>query len=196
VISKRPSIITAQRPIVQTSTRQSVRPQITIQLPKPPIESEPERGPCILCGDGFRGPEVVRLKHGCVRQRKWGAEFLPLPFEDHEKLKWLCFTCALDSYVLSDDGTRFSTHLDGLNTDGQCCLCKRVIEPYPLEDWSSAILIELGAVVPGKRGFSIFRPKMSGHVHYLCMDDIHLELWRLVDRSDVPNYEEYLSSCE
>jgi len=164
-----------------------------IQQPK----NEPVTSPCLLCGEPFIGPEVIRLKHGCVQHRKWGVEFITLPFEDNEKLKWLCFTCALDNYVLSDDGKRFSSHLNGLNTDGQCCLCNRVIEPRPSEEWSSAILIELGSMkLSSKSGITVFKPSMSGHLHYLCMDDINIELWRLIDRSDVPDYDAYLEELE
>jgi hypothetical protein len=103
----------------------------------------------------------------------------------------------LDNYIISDDVRGFSSRLDGLSDDGQCCLCKQVIEPYPLEEWSSAILIELGAMTQSsKRGFSIYRPEYSGHLHYFCMDDFHIELWRLIERTDVPDYREYLSPCE
>jgi len=62
-----------------------------------------------------------------------------------------------------------------------------------MEDWSSAVLIEVGEMAPSTRGeFSIFHPSETGHVHYLCMDDLKLELWRLIEASDTPDLREYL----
>lgn len=192
--SRRPAIITTPR-VVQQPAKPRFAPRALpkiITAPKPaPI------GRCLLCEEEFCGPSTIRLRHGCVRQRKWGTEFVELPFDDHSKVKWLCMTCAWDNSIVSDDARRFSSRLHGLSPDGQCCLCGQVIEPYPLEDWSSAILIELGEMTPSTRGpFSIYRPSETGHLHYLCMDDLNIELWRLIERADVPDYREYLSPCE
>lgn len=195
MISRRPSILKPRQGIQPKAVAPRAVPRATPRILKPP-KPEPI-GLCLLCGDPFAGPEAIRLRQGCVRQRKWGTEFIELPFDDHSKLKWLCTGCALDNYVVSDDVRRFSSRLCGLSDDGQCCLCKQVIEPYPLEEWSSAILIELGAMKSSTKGaFSIFQPQYSGHLHYFCMDDLNLELWRLIERTDVPDYREYLSSCE
>ena len=72
-------------------------------------------------------------------------------------------------------------------------MCHRDIEPYPLNQWSSTILVERGFSEPSSKGaFDIFRPKESGHLHYFCMDDINIELWRLIERSDEPDFGEWL----
>lgn len=170
-----------------------------VQIPKrvePKRSDQPNLGPCLLCGDTFEGPTSIRLKHGCITSTQRGPQFSPLPFEDRTLVKWLCIGCALDNNIVEDDVSGFSSRLNGLRSDGQCCLCGHVIEPYPLEDWSSAILIEFGETIPSNKGpFSIFRPGVSGHLHYFCMDDLNLELWRIIDRSDEPDYEEFLPEC-
>jgi hypothetical protein len=167
------------------------------RLPKLWLPSGPPEllGPCLLCGETFEGPGAIRLKHGCVKQRKWGVEFLDLPFDDHSKIKWVCKTCSWESGLVSDDTSVFSDKLYGLSSDGQCCLCNQVIEPYPLEDWSSAVLIELGSMTPSSKGdFSIFHVSDSGHVHYMCMDEFNIELWRMIERVDEPDYLSVLRS--
>ena len=190
--SRRPAIITQARSTKPT-TPKVVRtvPKILKQPPKVVV------GTCLNCGEPFSGPDAVRLRHGCIRRRKWGTEFVELPFEDRSKLKWICSNCAWECNIIGDDG-HFSERLRDLKPDGQCVLCHRCIEPYPMEDWSSAILIEVGELTQSTRGnFSIFRPSEAGHVHYLCMDDLQLELWRVIGTSDTPdyNYGEYLPSC-
>jgi hypothetical protein len=154
-------------------------------------------GPCLVCGDTFEGPTSIRLKHGCIVRRNSEVEFVTLPFDDNSTVKWLCMGCALDNAIVAEDVSGFSQHLQGLSADGQCCLCREVIEPYPLEEWSSAILIEFGDMTESTKGpFSIFVPRASGHLHYFCTDELNLELWRLIERSDEPDYREYLPSCK
>ena len=191
MISRRP-VIYKERPETHRTAVPSAPPRVAPKIYRP---RDPEPiGTCLLCEEPFAGPDAIRLRHGCVQQRKWGTEFHQLPFDDLSKLKWLCPSCAWDNSIVADDGRRFSPRLNGLSDDGQCCLCKQVIEPYPLEEWSSAILIELGAMQQSTKGaFSIFQPQYSGHLHYFCMDDFNIELWRLIERSDAPDYTEYLS---
>jgi hypothetical protein len=178
---RRPAIITA-KPTAPKAVRAA------------PRQLSGDVGRCLSCGEPFSGPDAVRLRHGCIRRRKWGTEFIELPFEDRSKLKWVCSRCAWECDIIGNDG-RFSERLSALKPDGQCVLCHRCIEPYPLDDWSSAVLIEVGDLVPSTRGgFSIFRPRESGHVHYMCMDDLKLELWRMIDSTDAPDFREYL--CE
>jgi hypothetical protein len=161
-----------------------------------PRVAQPDLGPCLLCGDMYEGPTTIRLRHGCVLRGLQGVEFLPLPFDDQSHVKWLCSACALDNNIVAEDLSRFSPLLAGLSADGQCCLCKTCIEPYPARDWSSAILIELGEVSPSSKGpFSLFKPREAGHLHYFCMDDLNLELWRIIERTDEPDYAEFLP-CE
>jgi len=94
---------------------------------------------------------------------------------------------------MGDDGFRFSSKLAKLSSEGWCCLCRQEIEPYPLPQWSSTILIERGFNEPSSKGsFDIFRPKESGHLHFFCLDDIDVELWRLIDRSDAPDFQKWL----
>lgn len=98
---------------------------------------------------------------------------------------------------MSDEGFRFSSKLQGLSCEGWCCLCRQEIEPYPLEQWSSTILIERGFNEPSSKGrFNMFKPKESGHLHFFCMDDINIELWRLVERCDAPDFHEWLSNAD
>ena len=192
--SKRPSIST-------TSPRKRA-------LPKGNRLSAP-LGHCLLCGDVVKGPAAIRLKHGAIQNKKprvrpkgrvrvrpkgkrttdsSNVEFVPLPFEDRSKVKWICYSCASEGFTLADEGFQFSSLLKDLSSDGQCCLCNKVIEPYPLEDWSSAILIERG-FAEGSR--SVFIPKESGHLHFFCMDDLNIDLWRLIQQSDEPDYHEW-----
>lgn len=187
---RRPAIIT--EPWAKPPVRKTV---VAAPLaPKEPTQNTV--GTCLKCGEPFTGPDAVRLRHGCIRRRKWGTEFIELPFEDRSKLKWICSNCAWECDIVGDDGD-FSARLEGLKPDGQCVLCHECIEPYPMGDWSSAILIEVGELVPSTRGkFSIFRPRRSGHVHYTCMDDLKLELWRMIDTTDTPDLLEYLQPCE
>lgn len=187
---RRPAIIT--EPWAKPPVRKTV---VAAPLaPKKPTQNAV--GMCLKCGEPFTGPDAVRLRHGCIRRRKWGTEFIELPFEDRSKLKWICSNCAWECDIVGDDGD-FSARLEGLKPDGQCVLCHECIEPYPMGDWSSAILIEVGELVPSTRGkFSIFRPRRSGHVHYTCMDDLKLELWRMIDTTDTPDLLEYLQPCE
>lgn len=181
------------RPSISTRPKKPVKPKRAnpkIHKPSSPI------GQCLLCGEAFSGPAAIRLQHGCVRRRKWGVQFIELPFDDREKKKWVCYGCSLDNYILMDDGFQFSSHLKELSKNGWCCLCHKVIEPYPLEEWSSAILIERGMMEPRSNGpGSLFRVKEAGHLHYFCLDDINIELWRIIERTDVPDYYEWLSSC-
>lgn len=185
--SRRPAIITTR------VAAKSTAPKTVRAFPKYIKHSSGVVvGRCLNCGEAFTGPGAVRLRHGCIRRRKWGTEFIELPFEDHSKLKWVCLKCAWECDITGNDG-RFSSRLSNLKPDGQCCLCGRCIEPVSEEDWSSAILLELGELVPSTRGhFSIFQPSAEGHVHYLCMDELKLELWRLIEASDMPDYREYL----
>lgn len=149
---------------------------------------------CLLCGEQFTGPKAVRLKHGCIRHRKWGAEFLELPFEDNSKVKWICAECAVDHYLMDDTQREFSTRLEKIGLRGYCCLCNQDIEPYPNHDWSSAALIEIGTMEPSRKGaFSLFHKAHAGHVHYMCMDELSITLWRLIEQDDTPpDYGEYL----
>lgn len=184
--SRRPSIST--RP-TKPAKMKRVRPKV--YRPSSPI------GMCLMCGESFSGPAAVRLGHGAVRRRKWGVRFVDLPFEDRDKKKWICFECAAETYgLLQEEGLCFSDKLSDLSQEGWCCLCRKEIEPYPLEEWSSAILIELGTIEPKRNGpGSLFRAKDAGHLHYFCMDDINIELWRLIERTDVPDYQEWLQLC-
>ena len=183
--SRRPSIsIRPKKPTKLT------RAKPKIHNPSSPI------GICLLCGESFNGPAAIRLQHGCVRRREWGVQFTQLPFDDRETKKWICYGCAMDNYILADEGFGFSSHLDDLSKEGWCCLCRREIEPYPEEEWSSAILIERGLMEPKSNGpGSLFRVKEAGHLHYLCLDDINVELWRLIERTDTPDYTDWLESC-
>jgi len=149
---------------------------------------------CLSCGEAFTGPDAIRLRHGCIRQRKWGTEFVELPFEDHTKVKWVCFRCAWENDIVDDEGW-ISDRLENLGYLGQCPLCGNCIQPFPYDDWSSAILLEVGEMAPSTRGdFRIFRPNQGGHLHYLCMDDLHLELWRMIECSDEPpDFREWLN---
>lgn len=148
---------------------------------------------CLMCGEQFEGPSAVRLRHGCIRHRKWGAEFIELPFDDRTLVKWVCIGCAKERLILSDGVLRFSSLLRGLSADGHCCLCDRDIEPYPLEEWSSMIRLEVGTMRLSTKGpFVIFQAKEVGHVHYMCMDDINIELWRLIEMTDTPDFGECL----
>lgn len=172
-----------RRPAIITS-----RPQV--RAPKVP-KREP-LGRCLVCGEAFLGPDAIRLRHGCIRQRKWGAEFIELPFDDRSKMQWICMHCGWEKSIIGDDG-QFSPKLEGISADGQCCLCQQVIEPYPLGEWSSAIQVELGEMAASSRGqFYLFQARSVGHLHFFCMDDLDIELWRLIERSDVPDYREYL----
>lgn len=147
---------------------------------------------CLLCGEQFCGPAALRLRHGCVQHRKWGAEFIELPFDDRTKAKWVCVKCARECGII-DGALQFAPILGDLSVDGHCCLCRRDIEPYPLKEWSSAIRIELGTMEVSSKGpFVIFRPSELGHVHYMCMDELHIELWRLIERTDTPDFRECL----
>jgi len=185
--SKKPFI----RPSIKTENSSSEIPRRAA----PKTTKSINLGPCLLCGGLVTGPTAIRLKHGCVSNRR-GIEFLPLPFDDQTMVKWLCIGCALDNNVVSDDVSGFSTLLNGLKSDGQCCLCGQVIEPYPLKEWSSAILIEFGMAVQSNKGpFHIFHPSKSGHLHYFCLDDLNLELWRIIERTDEPDYQRYLPTC-
>lgn len=204
--SKRPSINTtraarpkAKRPRVKAKAKPKVQPKgnkSTITL-----------GHCLLCGEAVKGPAAIRMKHGIIRRKKPRArpktfrvrprgrgsdsvvEFAPVPFEDRTKVKWVCFHCATESFVLADEGFRFSSKLEGLSADGQCCLCRKVIEPHrPGANMSSAVLLERG-FAEGER--SMFKAKEAGHVHFFCMDDLHIELWRLIEQSDTPDPAEW-----
>jgi hypothetical protein len=154
-------------------------------------------GCCLLCGENFTGPKALRLTHGCIQWRGHKAELIKLRFDDHDRHKWICHGCGLDYYILADEGYQFSSHLDGLS-QGWCCLCKKEIEPCSSENWTSAILIELGSMVPsGKGPGQIFEPADSGHLHFMCMDELQIELWRLIETSDTPpDYQEQLSGYE
>lgn len=163
--------------------------------PKPPA-SVPV-GTCLLCGETFSGPKALRLRHGCIQWDDCSAGLIRLPFDDHDNQKWICHGCGLDYYILADEGYQFSSHLDGLSSEGWCCLCKREIEPYPNHDWSSAILIELGSMVPTGKGLgSLFKVADHGHLHYMCMDDLNIELWRLIEQTDTPDYRDWLPDYE
>lgn len=181
----------SRRPAIITTPRVASRPAVPVRVRGNPTKGI-KVGTCLSCGEAFTGPDAIRLRHGCIRRRKWGTEFIDLPFEDRTKLKWVCPNCAWECNIVGSDG-RFSEQLRNLKPDGQCTLCGQCIEPYPMEDWSSTILIEVGEMVMSTKGnFTIFRPGETGHVHYLCMDDLHLELWRMIEGTDIPDYREYL----
>jgi len=129
-------------------------------------------------------------------------QFISLPFEDRDNVKWICHECAAELPAIADGpGFNFSDRMKRLSKDGQCGLChknkpNKVIQPYPHPDWESTILIERGFSEPSNKGsFSMFKPKENGYVHYWCMDEINVELWRLIERTDVPDYGEWLRSC-
>lgn len=166
---------------------------------KPKAPASVPIGCCLLCGEIFTGPKALRLRHGCIQwDHDCNAELIRLPFDDHDRQKWICHGCGLDYYILADEGYQFSSHLDGLSSEGWCCLCKKEIEPYQDEDdiFSSAILIELGSMVPTGKGLgSLFRPVDRGYLHFMCMDELNIELWRLIAQDDIPppDYKEYLT---
>lgn len=165
---------------------------------KPKAPARVPIGCCLLCGEIFTGPKAIRLRHGCIQWDDCNASLIRLPFDDHDNQKWVCYGCGLDYYILADEGYQFSSHLDGLSSEGWCCLCKKEIEPYhgdPYSDWSSALLIELGSMVPsGKSTGSLFKAADQGHLHYECMSELNIELWSIIGQSDVPppDYREEL----
>lgn len=183
---QQPRILAATKPVAPSKSAYRVTPR-TKQARGPVV------GRCLSCGETFTGPGAVRLRHGCVRQRKWGAEFIELPFEDKSKAKWVCLRCAWECDITDDSNRRFSKRLKDMRPNGQCVLCHQCINPVSEKDWSSAVLIELGETAQSTRGsFSIFRPLVTGHVHYFCMDELKLQLWRLIETTDIPDYREYL----
>lgn len=192
--------MSSKRPLV--STRPTRRPSIKRPKARPRVQPKVTKatiplGTCLLCDEPVLGPAVLRLRHGAIRRRKRGVQFIPLPFDDGAKIKWVCYRCASGTTAMADEGFRFSSKLQKLSLEGWCCLCHRDIEPYPLKQWSSVILLERGFNEPsGKGSFDMFRSKESGHVHFFCMDDIDIELWRLIERTDAPDYDEELSKCE
>ena len=68
-------------------------------------------------------------------------------------------------------------------------MCHQVIEPFPNPQWSTAIKIERGLFQIGKAGVEVFTPIEGGHLHFICMDDLGLELWRLIETDDSPEQE-------
>jgi len=185
----------SRRPSINTGRQKPTR----MKRVEPKIYQPRQLGICLLCGEAVKGPAAVRLRHGAVTRRKWGTEFIELPFEDRDLKKWICYGCAADSYIIEEQGLSFSAHLDKLSPDGWCCLCHQDIEPYPLEDWSSAISIELGTMTPSQKGNGdLFRVRQQGHLHFMCMDDLNVELWRLIERTDTPDppdYDDWLRQC-
>lgn len=162
-------------------------------------------GICMRCGDAFNGPKAIRLQQGRVHYKKIGkvkdtetATFQCQKFEDNEVRKWICPVCAYEGGIIAEDSFEFTSSLHGLTT-GWCTLCHRDIEPWPLPQWSTAILLERvvfrkGIWKPDSGAGSNdanFRAVGGGHLHYLCMDDLDLELWRLIERSDTPDFDEY-----
>ena len=175
------------------------KPRATIQ--------QPRVGLCLRCGDPFQGPRAIRLQQGRVHYRKIGkvhdteqATFQCQKFEDHDLRKWVCPVCAFEGGIIQEDTFEFTSSLRGL-TKGWCTLCHRDIEPWPLPQWSTAVLLERvviqeGAWKPdsgaGSTDAANFKAIEGGHLHYLCMDDLDLELWRLIDRPDTPDFDEYV----
>lgn len=166
---------------------------------KPKKKSQTPLGNCLLCQKTVIGPSVIRLQHGAIKGTKWGGtKFAPLPFEDGSKTKLICLGCANESFALCDS-YQLSKQLDDLSEDGQCCLCKRVIEPQPSRNWSSAILLEYGMMKPSatKKGHRLHcDEKHRGHLHYDCMEDLNVNLRDLVDHSgDSPSYSDMMDLC-
>jgi len=169
-----------------------------------PIVQRPV-GICLRCGEPFNGPKAIRLQQGRVHYRKIGkvketetATFQCLKFEDHSLRKWICLVCAFEGGIIEEDSFEFTSSLHGLTT-GWCTLCHRDIEPWPLPQWSTAVLLERVVQRPGiwKPDSTVgsddgnFKALSGGHLHYMCMDDLDLELWRLIERSDTPDWDEY-----
>lgn len=60
-----------------------------------------------------------------------------------------------------------------------------------MHQWSSAILIERG-LTELIDDVEEFQPKESGHLHFFCLDEIDIPLWKLIDPSDEPDFSGFL----
>lgn len=151
------------------------------------IRSPPTTNPvgkCVSCDELFYGPEAVRLQQGGIKQHRWGTQFIKEEFEDNTPVKWVCVGCSVEGSILTDGYFEFTDMLRDLSEDGQCILCRRVIEPLPSPLFSTAILIERGLVKPSSKGsFALFEAVHGGHLHYSCMDDLSLPLWNIIYRN-------------
>ena len=143
-------------------------------------------GVCLVCGEQFYGPRAVRLMQGAVEQQGDSeGTFRIMNFEDGSRVQWLCPACAEQHSVVREDEFLFTSKLRGL-ASGWCTLCHQLIEPYPNPQWSTAVNIERGIFQMGKTDAEVFAPMEGGHLHFCCLDDLGLELWRLVNQSDSP----------
>jgi len=147
-------------------------------------------GICLVCGEQFYGPRAVRLMQGGVEKPENSeGEFKIMNFEDGSRVQWLCPGCAEEHLIIRENEFLFTSKLNGL-ARGWCTLCHQLIEPYPNPQWSTAVNLERGLFQTGKTNAEVFSPLEGGHLHFCCLDDLGLELWRLINQSDAPFEEE------
>jgi len=149
-------------------------------------------------------------KIGKVEVENFDAQFKEKKFPDGERYKFLCPMCSYEHSIIEEDSSDFTELLQRLDI-GWCCLCGQPIEAWPDPQYASAVMIQRGTVarnkdydpqaeeeiyvgrssitVPNPNANPIkFTPLGGGTVHYLCMDDLGIELWALIETTDEPDY--------
>jgi hypothetical protein len=131
-------------------------------------------------------------------------------FEDGDSYKDICPLCSYEHDIIAEDVFDWTETLESLDM-GWCCICHQPIEPWPDPDYASAVMIERGIVKKnpnydprapeeiyvGRSNILVRNPNADplvfdshagGTVHYLCMDDLGIELWSLIERTDEPDF--------